>query len=195
MPDLLDTPVRDLLEDLRSEALAPGSGAAAALTAALAASVVEMCARATPGETLRGAAAQAGALRRRVGPLAELDTLAYAESLAALHLPERLESEVRNMAIRDTLARAAAVPLAIAEASSDVALLAAEVAERCEPALRADAVAAAQLAEGAARASAELVAVNLGVLEEDERLELARTLATSAATAARRVGVFGGSRP
>lgn len=99
------------------------------------------------------------------------------------------------MAIRDTMARAAAVPLAIAEASVDIVLLAVDVAERCDPALRADAVAAAQLAEGAARAAAELVAVNLGVIEDDERLELARTLAEAAATAARRVGVFGGSGP
>ena len=146
------------------------------MTAALAASLLEMAARATPGGNLAGAAAQATAIRRRVGPLAELDMAVYAESLAALHLPERLESEVRNMAIRDTLARAAAVPLAIAECATDVAQLAVEVSERCEPAARADAIAAAQLAEGAARAAAELVVVNLGVSEEDERLQLARQL-------------------
>jgi methenyltetrahydrofolate cyclohydrolase len=194
--DLLHARVSDLLDQLGSEAPTPGSGAAAAIAAALAASLVTMAARATPGwEGSRGAAAQGNALRKRVAPLADVDTAAYAESLAALHLPDRLEAEVRNTTIRDTLARAAAVPLAIAEASADVALLAVEVAEHCEPALRVDAIAAAHLAEGAARAAAELVAVNLGVAADDERLELARRMVRSAAGAASRIGVLDSSGP
>ncbi len=196
MTDLLHTRVSDLLDELASETPTPGSGAAAAITAALAASLVTMAARATPGwDGSRGAAAQGSALRRRVAPLADADAVAYAESLAALSLPDDLEPEVRDMAIRDTLARAAAVPLAIAEASADLALLAVDVAEHCEPALRVDVVAAAQLAQGAARAAAELVAVNLGMAANDERLELARRMVRSAADAAGRVGVLDSSGP
>jgi methenyltetrahydrofolate cyclohydrolase len=192
MDDLLDKRLRDFLDELGSEDPMPGSGSAAAVTAALAASIVAMAARATPDwEGSRGAAAQATALRRRVAPLGALDAEAYAESLAAMRLPEELEADVRNMTIRDTLARAAAVPLLIADASTDVALLAVEVADHCEPALRVDAIAAAQLAEGAARAAAELVAVNLGVASDDVRLQLAHELVKTASAAAGRVGVFG----
>ena len=49
----------------------------------------------------------------------------------------------------------------------DVASLAAVVAERGEQALRADAVAGALLAQGAARAAATLVEVNLGTTSSD----------------------------
>ena len=196
MGDLLDTRLRDILEQLGSEDPIPGSGAAAALTAALAASIVGMAARATPDwEGSAGAAAQANMLQRRVGPLADIDAAAYAESLAAMRLPESLEPEVRNMAIRDTLALAAAVPLAIAEAAADVALLAGDVAEKCDPAMRVDVVAAGHLAAGSARAAAELVGVNLGVAPEDTRLQLARGLAETAAGAARKLGTFGTSAP
>ena len=59
----------------------------------------------------------------------------------------------------------------------DVAALAAVVAERGEQALRADAVAAALLAEAAARAAATLVEVNLGTTSSDERVARARDLA------------------
>jgi formiminotetrahydrofolate cyclodeaminase len=194
--DLLDTRLCDVLDELGSEEPIPGAGAAAALTAALAAAIVGMAARAQPGwDGSVGAVAQSMGLRRRIAPLADIDAAAYAESLAALRLPKQLEEEVRNMAIRDTLALAAAVPLAIAEAAADVALLASEVADRCDPAIRADVVAAAHLAAGAARAAAELVGVNLGVHADDERLMLARGLAETAADAARRLGTFGTSRP
>jgi formiminotetrahydrofolate cyclodeaminase len=197
MADLLETRLKDVLDELGSEEPIPGAGAAAAVTAALAAAIVGMAARAQPGwEGSAGAAAQANGLRRRIAPLADIDAAAYAESLAALRLPKQgLEEEVRNMAIRDTLALAAAVPLAIAEAAADVSLLAVEVAERCDPAIRVDVVAAAHLAAGAARGAAELVAVNLGVHQEDDRLTLARGLADTAAASARRLGTFGSSPP
>ena len=78
------------------------------------------------------------------------------------------------------------IPLEIAEAAVDVASLAAVVAERGEQALRADAVAAALLAQGAARAAATLVEVNLGTTSADERVARARDLAGSATAAAQR---------
>jgi formiminotetrahydrofolate cyclodeaminase len=68
----------------------------------------------------------------------------------------------------------------------DVASLAAIVAERGEQALRADAVAGALLAHGAARAAATLVEVNLGTTSTDARVTRARDLAGTAAAAADR---------
>jgi formiminotetrahydrofolate cyclodeaminase len=78
------------------------------------------------------------------------------------------------------------VPLTIAEAAVDVALLAAEGAERADGPSRADSAAAASLAAGAARACAKLVAVNLSTVPGDDRIVKAQSAAEAAEDAARR---------
>jgi formiminotetrahydrofolate cyclodeaminase len=65
-----------------------------------------------------------------------------------------------------------------------VAVLSVTVAQNGDPGLRADAVVAAALAAGAARAAAELVAVNLTASADDERVLRARRLADEAARSA-----------
>ncbi len=130
-------------------------------------------------------AAQAERLLRRIAPLAQSDAEAYEEALAALHLPDNLEREVRNMALGQVLARAAEIPLVIAEAGADVAELAASVAERGAASVRGDAASAALLAEAGARAAATLVAVNLTVRSNDERVKRACAFAEAASKAAR----------
>jgi formiminotetrahydrofolate cyclodeaminase len=74
--------------------------------------------------------------------------------------------------------------LEIAQAASDVALLALTVAQSGDPALRADAVTAALLAAAAAKAGAELVAVNLTASADDPRVLGAAKVAEEAARAA-----------
>jgi formiminotetrahydrofolate cyclodeaminase len=83
-----------------------------------------------------------------------------------------------------TLDRAAEVPLAIAEAACDVALLAAHAAERGDGEVRADAVTAALLAHGAARAAAHLVEVNLTSAVDDDRVRRVQDLVRTAGAAA-----------
>jgi formiminotetrahydrofolate cyclodeaminase len=82
--------------------------------------------------------------------------------------------------------RAAALPLEIAEAASDVAEVAAVVAERCDGLVRADAAGAAALAAGAAAAAAHLVGANLTVKPDDPRLLQARRVADDARYSASR---------
>jgi formiminotetrahydrofolate cyclodeaminase len=184
--DLLDLPLREFLDRLAAEEPAPAGGSVAALAVAMAAALITKVARASPDWPGAGAVvAQAERLRRRTAPLAQSDAEAYEEALAALHLPDQLEQEVRDMALSHVLARAAEIPLVIAEAGADVACLAAEVADRGNPARRGDAVAAALIAEAAARAAANLVAVNLTVTPEDERLLRARAVTDVASAAAR----------
>ena len=74
------------------------------------------------------------------------------------------------MALGQVLSRAAEIPLVIAEAGADVACLAAEAADRGAPDRRGDAICAALIAEASARAAANLVAVNLTVTPDDERM-------------------------
>jgi formiminotetrahydrofolate cyclodeaminase len=190
--DYLGLPLRDFLAEVASPEPLPGAGYSAAVTLAMAAGLVAMVAGASRSQWAegRGAAAQANTLRERVAPLAQRNLEAYADAVARLHdaggddtaaQPGRREEDLGT-----ALARAAQIPLEIAEAAVDVASLAAVVAERGEQALRADAVAAALLAQGAARAVATLVEINLGTTASDERVTRARDLAGAATAAADR---------
>jgi formiminotetrahydrofolate cyclodeaminase len=184
--DLLDLSLRELLDRLAAEDPAPAAGSVAALGVAMAAALLAKVAKvSTAWPEASSVIAQADRLRLRTAPLAQSDAEAYEEALAALHLPDQLEPEVRDMTLGQVLARAAEIPLVIAEAGADVACLAAEVAERGAPERRGDAIAAALIAEASARAAANLVAVNLTVTPDDERLLRAEAVTSVAAAAAR----------
>jgi formiminotetrahydrofolate cyclodeaminase len=92
-------------------------------------------------------------------------------------------SPSRDAEVAAALSGAADVPLAVAEAAADVAVLAALVAHEGNDRLRGDALVAAELAEAGARAAAELVAINLAG-SDDPRIGRAKDLA--AATNAKR---------
>jgi methenyltetrahydrofolate cyclohydrolase len=184
--DLLDLRLRELLEAIASEGPTPGGGSTAALAIAMSAALSAMVARASKDWPEAGAAiAQAEQLRRRTAPLAQRDAEAYEEALASVRLPERVEPNVRDAAVGAALTRAAEIPLVIAEAGADAASLAALVADRGTPDRRGDAAAAALLAEAGTRAAASLIAVNLGVTPDDDRVVHAQALAASASEAAR----------
>jgi formiminotetrahydrofolate cyclodeaminase len=180
--------VADFCETLAAETSAPGGGSVAAIVLGFAASLAAMAARFSSEhwEDAAGAVAQAEALRARALPLADEDARAYESFLVARRMPEALEPEVRDAAIGAALSRAADVPLAIAETGIDVATLACELAERGNPNLRADVATAVLLSEAAVRATANLVEVNLGTREGDERVERARELCEMARRIRRR---------
>ena len=159
------------LDDLAARTPAPGGGAAAGVTCALAAALVGMAARFAGDDAT---AARADALRGEAVELAEADLTAFAPVLEAMREgpPERVAA---------AQAAAADVPLAIAETAAAVAGLAAAVAESGKPALRGDALAGADLAAAAARAAARLVEINLAGAPEDPRLARAQAAARTAA--------------
>ena len=168
---------RELAEAISSGEAVPGSGWVAAVSVALAAALVAKTAKRSEGwSESPGARAQAIELRDRLLALAEQDSLAYETALTSL--------ERRDSGLARSLAKAAEVPLVIAEAAADVALLAAEAAERADGSARADAAAAACLASGAAQAARRLVEVNLSTGPEDDRLARAGQAADAAAAAA-----------
>ncbi|HEV3479570.1 MAG TPA: cyclodeaminase/cyclohydrolase family protein [Gaiellaceae bacterium] len=184
--DLLDMRLGSFLENLATEDPAPAGGSVAALAVAMAAALCAKAARAShEWPEAQSAVAQAERLRRRTAPLAQSDAEAYEEALAALHLPDQLEAEVRDMAIGQVLARAAEIPLVIAEAGADVASLAALIADRGAGDRRAEAVVAAVIAEAATRSAAHLVAGNLTVTPDDERVVKARAVSEAASAACR----------
>jgi formiminotetrahydrofolate cyclodeaminase len=185
--ELLGARVDDLLDAIAADTHGPGGGSVAAIVVALAAALLSMAARLSHEDwpEAGGAIAQAERLRRRAGPLAARDARAFREAIRALGGETRSESGAQTLELGSALARAAEIPLSIAETAADVATLAAEVAQRAKPDVRPDAAAAAVLAEAAARAAAHLVEVNLGATTEDERVRGARILAQMAADSAR----------
>jgi formiminotetrahydrofolate cyclodeaminase len=193
LESFLAQPVEELLDGIASETPAPGGGSVSALVVAMAAGLVAMAARFSLDhwEGAEQAAARADELRVGTTPLAPGDSAAYEEVLTAMRLPTNLEPEVRNTTIGNALARAAEIPLEIAGRAARVAELAAQVAEYGNPNLRGDAVAGALLAAGAARASANLVEINLGTTASDERVAIARSRVTAAQEAADRALAVG----
>lgn len=189
----LAQPVEELLDGIASETPAPGGGSVSALVVAMAAGLVAMAARFSigPWDEAEATVERADELRRTTAPLAPGDSAAYEEVLTAMRLPTNLEPEVRNKTIGNALARAAEIPLEIAGRAARVAELAAQVAEHGNPNLRGDAVAGALLAAGAARASANLVEINLGTTASDPRVAIARARVAAAREAADRALALG----
>lgn len=154
-----------------------GGGPFAARVTAAAAMLLADIARASASTWAEagGIAAQAESLHDRASPLADLSAKAYVEAL---------EAEGGDYELGRAYAKAAEPPLQIAEAAAAVAELAAYVAEYADPARRADAVSAGLVAAGCAQAAAELVAVNLTVAADDDRVRRADLLAEEAARTA-----------
>ena len=180
--DLLSQPLDVLLDRLATPGGGLAGGSAAAGVVAMAAGLTAMAARASQGQwpEAGGAAAQAEALRARAVELAREDAEAFEQ--AALELHARGDgAKGRDAALAVKLDRAADVPLEIARTAVDVTSLAADAALKGDPDRRPDAVAACVMAEGAARAAAHLVEVNLKVTGKDPRLAESQEIVRAAA--------------
>jgi methenyltetrahydrofolate cyclohydrolase len=183
--DPLHHTLAQLLDEIASETPAPGGGAVAAIAVALAASLVEMAGRFAQriwdgGETAVSAAQALGA---RVAPLAQADADAYTDLLGARR--RRPDDSARERALAEARSRVVEVPLEVAAIGAEVAALAAGLAERGNPNLRGDAIAAALLANAGAQVGAKLVEINVDG-RADERLDRARDHVAAAAEAAER---------
>ena len=169
------------VEALFDPGSAAAGGSAAAIAAALAATVLANIAR-SGGD--HGRAAQGAALGMRLARLAGGDAQVLAVARALLENAAEGGNATRDFDLGRALDEAVSAPLAIAEASADVAILAAELCPLTDPDLAPDAVSAAILASAAARAAAHLVEANLGVSAVDERAIRARAAAAAAEKAA-----------
>jgi len=180
-----DEPLGQFLDQVASDAPAPGGGAVTAVTTALAAGLVAMVARFSSRQMADaiGVAEEADRLRARAIGLADDDAGAYREVLAAYAVKQ--DGEGRVTRIRAALERAADVPLAVAHVAADTALIGARLVASSNPNLTGDAVVAVHLAEAAARAAVTLVELNvrLGKLDGSWLEDSAAHLATAAKAA------------
>lgn len=185
VPNYAELPLGRFLDMVASREPAPGGGASAAVTVALAAALTGMAARFSTdkladAETL---AATAEELRGRVMPLARADATAYGRVLDA-YRTQRDDEERRRHKIREALSGAADVPLSIAEIGAEVAGIAARLAVEGNPNLRGDAVTATVLAGAGVRAAAALVEINVSAGgADDDRLSRAGELLAVTAVA------------
>jgi formiminotetrahydrofolate cyclodeaminase len=135
--------VGEFLAALGERTPAPASGAATALTAALAAALVELAGR-FAGDDL--AVVRAKALWSRLAELADEDSAAYTAFMA-----ERSA---------DARARIIAVPEEIAALADEIAALAERVRGQLRSSVAGDAEAGAELARAAARVARRLAELN-----------------------------------
>jgi formiminotetrahydrofolate cyclodeaminase len=135
--------VGDFLAALGERTPAPASGAATALTAALAAALVELAGRFAGDDA---AVVRAKALWSRLSELADEDSAAY-----AAFMTDRTD---------DTRARIIAVPEEIAQCADEIAALAEHVRGQLRTSVAGDAEAGAELARAAARVARRLAELN-----------------------------------
>jgi formiminotetrahydrofolate cyclodeaminase len=184
-----DQSLHDLLDEVAAQRPAPGGGCSAAWAGAFGASLVEMAANFTLARPkyagvhhrMADVRREAKILRRRLLELGEADADAYEPVIAAMRMPERHPR--REHKLEAARSNAAEVPLETAEAAARVAELAAETAKVGNVHLMGDSVTGATIAEGASRAAARLVEINLAG-SGDPRLARASD-ATRRAAAAR----------
>jgi formiminotetrahydrofolate cyclodeaminase len=136
--------VGEFLAALGEKTPAPASGSATALTAALAAALVELASRFAGDEA---SVVRAKALRSRLSELADEDSEAYTAFMLD-----------RNDANR---ARIVAVPEEIAACADEIAALAEHVRGQLKTSVVGDAEAAGELAQAAARVARRLAELNV----------------------------------
>ena len=183
-----DQSLSDLLDAVAAQRSAPGGGCSAAWSGAFGAALVEMAANFTLARPkyagvhrrMADVRREARTLRRRLLELAEADADGYEPVLQAMRMPEKHPQ--REAKLEAARSKASEVPLATAEAAAEIAALAAETARTGNQHLAGDAVTGALLAEGACRAAAQLVEINL-VGRDDPRVTRAGDAARRAAAA------------
>jgi formiminotetrahydrofolate cyclodeaminase len=183
----LTASLAEFLDQLAARTPAPGGGAAAAVTCAMAAGLVEMAAAFDAGGHLDSVGERAHDLRGQAADLAAADGRAYGRVLDALRMPGGPE---RTRLLDAAVAGAIDCPMQVLEIAAEVATLAADVAERGNRNLEGDALTGALLAEASARSAATLAQLNVSMLSRhataDAHLERLRPGLASATRARER---------
>jgi formiminotetrahydrofolate cyclodeaminase len=174
---LTEKPVTTFLDELASDAPAPGGGSVAAISGALGAALVSMVCNLTLGKKgydevqgdIQDLLAQSEALRSELTNLVEEDVKAYTGYSVAAKMPRGTDEEKaeRATAMQAALKKATDVPLSIAETAVRVMDLCMPAAEKGNKWAVSDAGVAVLMAEAALRSAALNVLINLGSLKDE----------------------------
>jgi formiminotetrahydrofolate cyclodeaminase len=175
---LTEKPVTSFLDELASNAPAPGGGSVAALGGALGAALISMVCNLTLGKKgydevqgdINDLLSQSEALRAELTNLLEEDVKVYTAYSVAAKLPRGTEEEKaeRTRAVQAALKGATMVPMRIAEAAVKVMDLCMPTAEKGNKWAVSDAGVAVLMAEAALRSAALNVLINLGSIKDQE---------------------------
>jgi formiminotetrahydrofolate cyclodeaminase len=183
--------LQTFLDELASAEPAPGGGSVAALSGALAASLVAMVCRLTIGKKgyetvsteMQTILPRAEAFQRELTDLMQADTDAYSRVMDAYRLPKTTEDEkaARTRAIQAALRHASDVPMRVAEQCVQILALARVVAEKGNKNAATDGGVGALMAEAGARGAVFNVTINLGSITDetfvqDHRARVAKLL-------------------
>jgi formiminotetrahydrofolate cyclodeaminase len=170
--------IQPFLEELASDAPAPGGGSAGAAAGAMGAALVSMVCNLTIGKEklatleneLKEVLAKSEALRAELTQLVVDDTEAFNMVMAAFRRPKETdtEREARRAAIQAATKQATLVPLATIRACAGVIELSRVVAEKGNPNAASDAGAAASCAQAGLKAAALNVLINLPSIKDEE---------------------------
>ena len=201
MPRFADLSISSFVDALASSQPTPGGGTASAVAAAMGVSLLMMVAglaktrgnsdheRAALGE----ARAALTGVRDRLLTLADLDTEAYNQVLAAMRLPKSTDEEKaqRKRAIQQGTRAATEAPLDILRTVVEAAAHAKHVAQFGNPSAASDVRVAIELLEATAAGAAANVEINLTGLDDEAfrkstasaMIELSNTLTEQTASA------------
>lgn len=181
---LVGMPVTGFLDELASDAPAPGGGSVAALAGAQAAGLASMVARLTIGkkgyetigDEMKAHAANGDALRTRLTEIVDEDTQAFNKVMAAYKLPKNTDDEKikRSNAIQEAMKLAARVPMETMRQSFEAMLLARDVAEKGNANSITDAAVAGLMAHAAMQGAELNVRINLGSIKDLTFVEAAK---------------------
>ncbi len=174
---LTDKPVTSFLDELASNAPAPGGGSVAALSGALGAALISMVCNLTLGKKgydevqgdVQDLLGQSEALRQELTGLLEADVAAYTAYSQAAKLPRETDEQKaeRTRAVQAALVNATDVPMRIAEAAVKVMDLCMPTAEKGNKFAVSDAGVAVLMGEAALRSAALNVLINLGSIKDE----------------------------
>lgn len=192
---LADKTVKELLDAFSSPSPTPGGGSAAALSGAVAASLLAMVAgmpktrHGTPEDraALDAALPSIRALQTQLTGLIDRDAASYDQVVAAYRLPKVTDEDkaARKRAVADAMRVATDVPMETARASAALIAQAGAVSHHSNPNAKTDAAVAVQMAMTALGGAMANVEINLdGVGDEAYaaamRAELQHLMHTSA---------------
>jgi methenyltetrahydrofolate cyclohydrolase len=168
--------IKEFFEKTASADPAPGGGSIAALSAAAAASLVEMVANLTIGkqayaeveEEMKAISKQASLYKDKLIQDIDNDSNAYNRVIAAFKLPRRTEEEIkyRKGAVQDKLKHAVLVPLSVAKDASKLIDLAGETVTKGYKNAVTDGLVAAVTARSAALSALYNVKINLSSIKD-----------------------------
>src|SRR5919109_3825365 len=177
MPRFVDQPLSAFLDALASPEPTPGGGTAAAIAGAMGASLLMMVAGLTKSRTgseaervaLAEARASLTSVCARLTTLADADTDAFNQVMAAYRLPKASDAEkaARNDAIQQALKAATTTPLDTLRAAAEGLRIGGVVKAHGNPSAASDVDVGLGLLRAAAEGAAANVSINLESIQDE----------------------------